>query len=224
MRMMCSCVVVMAMVLAARSSSNGTAAPAAGQLASAGSCNFAALNQEIRANSRNVNALITRAACNLNSSRPPYKPPLQNVELAVADLEAALRLEPQNYYALHNYAQAAYLLGFDQYAATEYTKAIEVNPHGARSYLGRGWAYANLCQLKNMNEDFGQAVRLDHSLQREVASAQQVSQAERSCARPAPGTAQNHNCPKAYLNAFSMNARLVLQAEWQARHPGCPLL
>lgn len=192
--------------------------------ASANTCNMAQLDMEIRQNPRNVNALITRAACNLNSSPGGNrKPPLHNVESAVADLEAALKLDPQNYYAHHNYAQAAYLLGFDDYAAAEYTKAISLNPRGGRSYLGRGWAYSNVCQMNDAAADFAQAVRLDPNLRSEVESPQQIAQRRAECSRQAPTVQKPQNCPKANIFAFNLNARLALQYQWQRRHPGCPI-
>ncbi len=190
---------------------------------SSSACNIAALSQEIRQNPRNTNAYITRAACYLNSSRGLRKPPLQNVEAAIPDLETALKLDPQNYYAYHNYAQAAYLLGFDDFAIAEFTKAIALNPRGARSYLGRGWAHSNLCQVNDAAADFAQAVRLDSSLRSEVASPQQIAQHRIECSRPRTSAQAPRNCPKANIFAFSLNARFVLESEWKARHPGCPL-
>ncbi|MGO8817802.1 MAG: tetratricopeptide repeat protein [Terriglobia bacterium] len=190
---------------------------------SASACNMAELSEEIRQNPRNVNALVTRGACDLMPSPGLRKPPLRNVEAAIPDLETALRLDPQNYYAHHNYAQAAYLLGFDDFAIAEFTKAITLNPKGARSFLGRGWAYSNLCQLNEMATDFAQAVRLDPNLRYEVASPGQIEQHRRECSRPPAPAQAPRNCPKANIFAFSLNARFVLQSEWQKRHPGCPL-
>jgi len=192
-------------------------------MAATNACNFAELDQEIRQNSRNTNAYATRAACYLMPSPGLRGPSLRNIVASVADSEAALKLDPQNFYARHNYAQAAYLMGFDQFAVGEFTKAIALNPRSARSYLGRGWAYSNLCQMNNMASDFTQAVRLDPSLAREVASPQQIAQHRIECSRPPPPPQAPHNCPHASIFAFSLNARFLLENEWKARHPGCPL-
>lgn len=201
----------------ATAQTNGQAARA-----TASTCNMAQLNEQIRQNPRNVNALITRAACNLNSPGQ-RKPPLQNVLAAIPDLESALQIDPRNYYAHHNYAQTAYLLGFDDYAISEYTQAIALNSSGGRSYLGRGWSYFNVCELAKASADFAQAAHYDPSLRAEAASPQLMAQHQSECSR-SPAPAQSlRNCPKAMIFAFNLNARYVLQSEWQKRHPGCPL-
>ena len=137
---------------------------------------------------------------------------MQNVEAAIPDLETALKLDPQNYYAHHNYAQAAYLLRFDDFAIAEFTKASALNPQGARSYLGHGWAHFNICQMNDVAADFNQAGRLDPSLRFEVAGPQQITQHRAECSRP-PAPAQTRNCPKANIFAFSLNARFLLESE-----------
>jgi tetratricopeptide (TPR) repeat protein len=183
---------------------------------------MAQLGQQIRENPRSANIYVTRAACYLDSPGLP-KPPLQNILAAIPDLETALQLDPQNYYAHHNYAQAAYLLGFDDYAVSEYTKAIALNPKGARSYLGRGWAYFNVCQLNEASTDFGRAVGLDPTLRSAVASQQGFAQHKIECSRPAAPAQSARNCPKALITAFNMQARFIMEEEWRRRHPGCPL-
>jgi tetratricopeptide (TPR) repeat protein len=90
---------------------------------------------------------------------------------AAKDLELAIRLDPNNFYARHNYAQAAFQagdVGTDQpnmrLAVIQFTKAIQLNPKSARSYMGRGWAYQMLNDSARMQADYDMALRLDASL------------------------------------------------------------
>ncbi len=190
---------------------------------SAGACNIEQISQRIHQDPRDANAYVTRAACRLSPSPWLRKPPLQNVESAVSDLEIALKLDPQNYYAHHNYAHAAYLLGFDAFAIGEFTKAIALNPKSARSYLGRGWANSNLCRMNDMAADFAQAERLDPALESEAANPEQIALRKNECAHPPARKPAPRNCPKPDIFAFSLNARLLLESEWKTQHPGCPL-
>lgn len=82
--------------------------------------------------------MSSRATCNLTFGPNDQKPPLKNLEAAVKDLEEAIKLDPKNFFARHYYAHAAYLLGYPEFAVSEFAKAISLNPGSARSYLGRG--------------------------------------------------------------------------------------
>jgi Tfp pilus assembly protein PilF len=115
------------------------------------------------------------------------KPPLKNMEAAVKDLETAIKLAPRNFFAHHNYAHAAYLLGYDNFAVYEFTKAIALNPNSGRSYMGRGFAYLEECNFKAAPPDFQKAVSLDPSLRSEVATEQVYARHRVQCtARPVP--------------------------------------
>jgi tetratricopeptide (TPR) repeat protein len=115
------------------------------------------------------------------------KPPLRNMEAAVKDLETAIKLDPRNFFAHHNYAHAAYLLGYDDFAVHEFNKAIALNPRSGRSYMGRGYAYLEECNFKAAPPDFQKAVSLDPSLRREVANEQIFARHRAQCtARPVP--------------------------------------
>ena len=124
----------------------------------------------INRNPKDVTALVTRGALCLNIANQSrygffwiYK--------ASKDLEAALRLDPNNFYVRHNYAQAAFQvgdMGSDQpnmrLAVTQFTKAIQLNPKSARSYMGRGFAHQMLNQNASMRADYDMALRLDPAL------------------------------------------------------------
>ena len=138
--------------------------------------------QEIRTNPRDATGYVRRAFFYMEFSPGGGKPPLPNMDLAVADLEKAIRLDPRSYTARHNYAHAAYLLGYDDFAVSEFNKAIALNPSGARSFLGRGWAQFESCRFDNAGADFTRAVRLDPSLRAEVASQQRIVSRKNECA------------------------------------------
>jgi tetratricopeptide (TPR) repeat protein len=102
-------------------------------------------------NPRDVTALVTRGASSLNIAvKSPYG--FFWIYRAAKDLELAIRLDPNNFYARHNYAQV------------QFTKAIQLNPKSARSYMGRGWAYQMLNDRARMQADYDMALRLDPSL------------------------------------------------------------
>ena len=141
----------------------------------------------VRQNPSDANAYVTRAVCYMTFGPNHQKPPLKNMEAAVKDLETAIKLDPRNFFAHHNYAHAAYLLGYDDFAVYEFTKAIALNPKSGRSYMGRGYAYLEECNLKAAPPDFQKAVSLDPSLRPEVATEQIFDYHRRQCtARPVP--------------------------------------
>jgi tetratricopeptide (TPR) repeat protein len=137
----------------------------------------------IQQNPKDSNAYVSRAEVYLTPSPDGGKPPLENLNLAVKDLESALKIDPKNFYALHDYGHAAYLLNHDDIAIAEFTKAIAVNPRGSgRSHLGRGWAYYEECKFDEALKDFHEAARLDASLQSSAATPQQIAAKKQECA------------------------------------------
>lgn len=149
----------------------------------------AASNAIVR-NPNDVNALVTRAVVSLKvADRSRYS--FQWVHFAAKDLEKAIRLDPNNFYALHNYAMACYQAGdFSDaqpamhLAVIQFTKAIQVKPDSARSYMGRGWAYLMMDDQANANADFQKALRLDPNLQDQLvrqAAAIRQKRAQKAC-------------------------------------------
>jgi tetratricopeptide (TPR) repeat protein len=160
----------------------------------AGPCSLRDATDAIRQSPKDANAYVIRAVCYLTFGPNDQKPPLKNLEAAVKDLEEAIKLDPKNFFARHNYAHAAYLLGYPKFAVSEFTKAISLNPKAARSYLGRGWAYLEACEFKDAGPDFQRAINLDASLRGEVATRQRIADLQADCTRP-PVAAPNRPAP-----------------------------
>jgi hypothetical protein len=153
------------------------------------SAQIAQATARIQQNPRDANAWVSRAVYYLTPTPGGGKPPLQNAEAAVRDLETALKLDPNNFYALHNYGHVAYLLDYDDFAIYEFTKAIAVNPRGsARSYMGRGWAYYQECKFDPAVANFKDAVRLDSSLQSQIAGPQKFRPEGRNARKSPPSS------------------------------------
>ena len=106
--------------------------------------------------------------------------------LAAKDLEKAIKLDPKEFTAWHNYGDLNYAAG-DMWAINDHSNrnralwafnhAIALNPKSARSYLGRGWTYYELNDVPHANADFQKALQLDPSLradmQKEIANIQE---------------------------------------------------
>lgn len=97
--------------------------------------------------------------------------------LAAKDLEQVIQLDPKNFAGWHNYGNLNYLQG-DLYmindhsnarrAVWAFTKAIELNPKSARSYMGRGWAYLTMNDQAQANADFQKTLQLDPTLRADL--------------------------------------------------------
>jgi len=94
------------------------------------------------------------------------------LHFAAQDLERALKIDPNNFSARHNYAQTCLEVGdvnggaqpVMHLAVLQFTKAIALKPDSARSYMGRGWAYLMLRDQASATADFQKALQLDPSL------------------------------------------------------------
>jgi tetratricopeptide (TPR) repeat protein len=153
---------------------------------------LAAANTAVQRNPNDVNALVTRAAISLNiAGRSRYS--FQWVHSAALDLEKAIRLDPKNFYALHNYAMACYQAGDDSdaqpnmhLAVIHFTNAIRIKPDSARSYMGRGWAYLMMDDQAHAQEDFQKTLALDPALRDELerqATAISQKRAQKGCVK-----------------------------------------
>jgi tetratricopeptide (TPR) repeat protein len=132
------------------------------------------VNAALARNPRDVDALNMRGALEVKAAlHNPYS--FFWLYQAAKDLEQVLQKEPNNFFARHNYGQAAFLtgdVGTDQpnmrLAVIQFTKAIELNPRSARSFMGRGWAYQMLNDPARANADYQKALQLDPSLRADL--------------------------------------------------------
>ena len=135
----------------------------------------AAATAQIQQNPRDANAWVRRASAYLTAASANMKPPLRNLEAAILDLEQALRLDPNNFYARHNYGNAAYLLGYQDFAIYEFDRALAIDARSARTWMGRGWSWYEKCELDRASSDFDQAVSLDMNLTSSIAGTSAFS-------------------------------------------------
>jgi tetratricopeptide (TPR) repeat protein len=157
-----------------------TALSAHFSLPAGAACDIGEENAKVAQYPGDPNVYVSRANC--LTERPTFT----SLNAAVRDLERALTMAPNNFYARHNYAQVAYLLEHNDIAKSEFSKAIALNSQSGRSYLGRGWAEVKLCEFAEANADFARAVSLDRSLQSEIASAQDVAREQAGCGPSQP--------------------------------------
>src|SRR6476469_8870175 len=60
---------------------------------------------------------------------------------AIADFDAAIRLDPNDSEAFYNRAYTRHILGQVQEAINDYTEAIRIKPQYANAYGNRGYAH-----------------------------------------------------------------------------------
>jgi tetratricopeptide (TPR) repeat protein len=133
-------------------------------------------NTAVQQRPNDVNALLTRAGASMDIAlKSRYR--FQWIHFAAKDLEKAIQLDPNNFYARHDYGMACFLAGDVgggqpnmQLAVIQLTKAIQLKPDSARSYMGRGWAYLMLNDQARAQADFEKALQLDPSLKNELVS------------------------------------------------------
>jgi len=143
------------------------------------------MTQEIQKNPKHANAYVRRGIYHVQLQPDGFGVPLKHLWAAIADFEMALRIEPNNFYARHNYADAAYRAGFDGLAVMEFTKALALNPKSAQTYMGRGWAKLAIGQDAEAQKDFDRTLQLDPSLKPKLLENVQnirKTQAERRAA------------------------------------------
>lgn len=151
-----------------------------------------AASNALQRNPNDVNALVQRAVISLGiADKSPYS--FQWVHFAALDLEKALRLDPNNFAAHHAYGVANYMAGDasdDQpnmhQAVAQFTRAIQLKPDFARSYMGRGYAYLMMDDEAHADPDFKKALQLDPSLQSQLtaqAAAIRQKRGQKGCVK-----------------------------------------
>ncbi len=135
---------------------------------------FEQYTTQLNANPRNVAVLTNRGVVSMSIAR---KSPMGVFWLyaAAKDLERAIQLGPNDFYAHHNYAEACFRYGdspndhsAELLAIREYTRAIEIKPDSARSYMGRSWAYLMLHDEAHAAADAQRTLQLDPRLRADL--------------------------------------------------------
>jgi tetratricopeptide (TPR) repeat protein len=137
---------------------------------------LAAASNAIQQNANDVNALVQRGSYSLGAAdQSMYRDSW--LHFAAKDLESALRLDPNNFTARHNYAQTCLEVGdvsaaqpVMHLAVFQFTKAIQIRPDSARSYMGRGWAYLMMKDEAHADVDFQKALQLDPGLRQQLVA------------------------------------------------------
>ncbi|MBD1899101.1 tetratricopeptide repeat protein [Trichocoleus sp. DQ-A3] len=80
---------------------------------------------------------------------------------AIADLNQAIRLNPDNAQAYTNQGLARAALGDTQGAIADFSQAIEIDPSLALAYYNRGFVRSQLQDYPGAIEDFSQAIELN---------------------------------------------------------------
>ena len=135
---------------------------------------LAVTSNVLRRDPNNVNALVLRGYNSLGAAdESMYRDSW--LHYAAQDFEKALRLDPNNFVAHHDYAETCFEVGdmnpgqpVMHLAVTHFTKAIALKPDSARSYMGRGWAYLMMKDEAHANADFQKTLQLDPSLRPEL--------------------------------------------------------
>jgi tetratricopeptide (TPR) repeat protein len=137
-------------------------------------------------NPNDVKALVQRAVAADDASMASLYRSFW-LHFAAKDLERALRIDPNNFPAHHYYGDVCFRVGDSNdaqpvmhLAVTHFTKAIQLQPNSARTYMGRGWAYLMMDDQAHARADFNKALQLDPSLRPQlVREANSIMQTRR---------------------------------------------
>jgi hypothetical protein len=179
-------------------------------------CDMAQLTKAINDRPKDSNAWFSRADCLLTPRPGNQRPLIKNFEAAIKDLERGLQLDPRNWRAHHNFGHAAELLPYENLAIYEFSQAIAINPKGAESYLGRGWAQFESCLLKQAAADFQRAASLDASMRSRIPTNERMNVKQAECVRPPPVPEYMRVGPQADPY-FDHNSDYWRQRRWEER-------
>lgn len=185
----------------------------------------------LRQNPRDEDALVNRGVYGLRLARKSsYNTFL--VWLAAKDLEQAIKLDPSDFAAWHNYGDVNYSAG-DYWITNDHSNmrrsvdafnhAIRLNPKSARSYMGRGWAYYEMNDQANANADFQKALQLDPTLRADIQTEIKNIQERHGQANAARGTLEQIS--RYYVDKTATNERQCARARcyWTSGECRCSL-
>jgi hypothetical protein len=131
---------------------------------------FSQYTTQLNANPRNVAVLTNRGIVSMKIAGKSVMGVFW-LYAAARDLEKAIQIAPNDFYAHHNYAEVCFRYGdapndhsAELLAVREYTRAIEIKPDSARSYMGRSWAYLMLHDEAHAAADANRTLQLDSRL------------------------------------------------------------
>ena len=84
----------------------------------------------------------------------------QEYDLALADYDQAIELEPSNEKALINRGLIYHSQGEDESAIADYNKAIAINPNNSAAYRNRGVVYFQQREYKLAEADWDKAIKV----------------------------------------------------------------
>ncbi len=147
-----------------------------------------------------IQAHLDRASKALVAPPGGGKPPRQNVQAAIKEIEAVIPIDPDNYFAHQLYGYAVFLMGDDDFAIGQFTMAIRHNPQSAESYLGRAFAEYDACYTREALLDETQAMKLDRNMEAHVIPLDKLKQRVLDCramiaAANAPRPQPNQSTP-----------------------------
>lgn len=185
----------------------------------------------LRRNPKDEDALVNRGVYGLRLARTSRYDTFL-VWLAAKDLEAAIKLDPGDFAAWHNYGDVNYTAGDDwmhndhsnaRRAVDAFNHAIRLNPKSARSYMGRGWAYYEMNDQANANADFQKALQLDPTLRADIQKEIKNIQERHGQANAARGTLDQMT--RYYVDKTSTNQRQCARARcyWTSGQCRCSL-
>ena len=108
---------------------------------------------KVEANFRDITVLVTRGNVSVENARI--------YDQAIADLNQAIRLDPNNAVAYYNRGYAYKLKGDYDRAIADLNQAIRLDPNSVEAYISRGYTYYNKKDYDRAIADFNQAIRLD---------------------------------------------------------------
>jgi Tfp pilus assembly protein PilF len=96
---------------------------------------------------------------------------LQNLDHALQDFSAAIRVEPTYVLALHNRAQLRRALGDAEGAMADLTQVIDLEPEVGKWYCQRGVLWRRQEAITQAQQDFQRCLTLDPSLREQYPEA-----------------------------------------------------
>jgi hypothetical protein len=135
---------------------------------------FSQYTAQLNANPRNVAVLTNRGVVSMRIANKSVMGVFW-LYAAAKGLERAIQIAPNDFYAHHNYAEVCFRYGdapndhsAELLAIREYTRAIEIKPDSARSYMGRSWAYLMLHDDAHAAADAERTLQLDPRLRADL--------------------------------------------------------